>query len=100
MAQKFIICDNKIILGYVEYHKDLIEESRHTDVIGGGEWYDYKNVLYFYSNSLKFGAVNKEQFEGALKNFVPDDEFKDFKIVFSTKESLSDAIIESRNNKI
>jgi hypothetical protein len=66
MARKWIINNNEIIMGNVEFHKDLLTD--HTKTIGGGYYY-YDNdteTMLFYSSSSDFGSVTEEQFNNAV----------------------------------
>lgn len=94
MAQKFIINDNEIILGDVEFHKELIvDQQKHKQTIGGGRWFwdEDGKIVYFYSSSTDFGQVTKEQFESAFANSILSPCWDECKIVFSQKEWFADA---------
>jgi len=69
MAQKFVINDNILILGEVEFHEDLVKDRIKSNTIGGGYWIYHKdtNTYYFYGNSIEFGQVTKEEFNSAKK---------------------------------
>jgi len=65
MARKWIINDNEIIMGNVEFHRDLKRD--HSTTIGGGYYYydDETETMLFYSSSSDFGTVTEEQFNNA-----------------------------------
>lgn len=116
MATKFIIVDNKIIMGNVEFHAELVKRihplspirhgqlnSRHMSTeksqskpIGGGRfhWNKEQNVVYFYDQSFDFGPVTRKQFYDALPNSRISPFMKDCELFFSSKNSLSDAMKE------
>jgi len=64
---KFIINNNEIIVGFVEFHIDLARN--HELTIGGGWWYlDRKNnILYLYGDSQEFGKVTIDDVISAKK---------------------------------
>jgi hypothetical protein len=85
MAKKWIINNNKLILGDVELHKDLI--SKNNDInktLGGGYWYYNKdtNIIYFWGESFDFGQVTKKEFENSQKRL----NIKNLTIIFSYKK--------------
>lgn len=99
MALKFIINNNKIILGDVIYHLELVTEGlKKEETIGGGRYLVYPelygDIVFFYGSSFEFGKLNKEQFDLALTNSQLLPEWKDYKIIFSEKESFSDVLKE------
>lgn len=65
MARKWIINNNEIIMGNVEFHRDLTKD--HSSTIGGGYYYydDESKTMLFYSLSTDFGSVTEEQFNNA-----------------------------------
>lgn len=84
--RKFIINDNELIMGDVEFHKDLIGINRSSDkTIGGGLWHwdEEKNAVYFWGISTDFGGVTKDQFEGAVKNSLISPFMDESKFLFS-----------------
>lgn len=93
-TNKFVINDGDLILGHVEFHKELIKGRDKNKTIGGGRWYVDTNIIYFYGRSVDFGRVTKEEFDAAFKQ--PSIECN--KIIFSTKEYFSD-VLKELNNK-
>jgi len=70
MAHKWIINDEDLILGDVEFHEELVCKGRDRNkTIGGGRWhFDRKaNIIYFWGKSIDFGQVTEEQFEFSYK---------------------------------
>lgn len=93
MARKWIINDEDLILGNVEFHEDLIGNDREKNkTLGGGRWHaDRVNkIIYFWGKSVDFGQVTKKQFEDSFKQ--PNVER--LKIVFSHKLDLIDVLKE------
>jgi len=87
MAKKYVVTDEYIILGHVEYHNELVKDK--NKIIGGGRWELVKdtNTLYFYGKSDEFGSVTLEQFKNSYYY-----NNREHKIIFSTKEYFSDAL--------
>jgi len=98
MANKFVINENELVLGDVEFHIDLPGDSKK--VIGGGRFYVnealYGNTVFFYSSSCDFGKVTKEQFDSALTNSSLSPAWDGYKIIFSTHESFGDVLKENQ----
>ena len=94
--QKFIINNNNLIVGEVEFHEDLLHEANRYLTAGGGRWHidEETNTIYFYGSSVDFGKVTKEQFENAYKR--PNIEAMN--IIFSEKEYLCD-VMDEQNKK-
>lgn len=93
--KKWVINDGKLIIGDVQYHKQLLNGSLDTSkTIGGG--YLHRNIpnntFYFYGSSEDFGKVTKEQFQKALKCSKLSCKFIGTNIVFSEQEFLFDAL--------
>lgn len=98
-VRKFIIIENQIMMGLVEYHKQLIPESMsNIKPIGGGrwEWNDelYPNKVFFFGSSHDYGKVTEEQIKEAWNNSWISPFIEDCEIVFSTKEYFSQVLIE------
>lgn len=65
---KWIIADDKIRIGTVEYHKFLIADKERPLIEGGGMLLidrDGENLV-FYGSSFDFGRANEEQFKKIL----------------------------------
>jgi hypothetical protein len=102
MAKKWIINDNNLIVGNVQYHRDLL--PNHKGTIGGGLWsYDKKtNTLLLYGQSYDFGSVSKESVIKAKKDCLinhglPPDRVtyaNEVNIVFTENETIIDLAIE------
>jgi len=84
--RKFIVNNNELIMGDVEFHEGLIGSSRkREDTIGGGRWHwdEENNAVYFWGVSTDFGGVTKEQFEEAVKNSMTSPFMDESKFMFS-----------------
>ena len=70
LEKKFVIHNGVLIMGQVEFHKDLVKNMDKTKVIGGGKWHcdNENNTIYFYGESNQFGQVTKEEFDNAFKH--------------------------------
>jgi len=101
MAKKWIINDNTLIVGDVQYHRDLL--PNHKGTIGGGLWhYDKEtNTLVLYGQSHDFGRVSKTSLINAKKDCLirhglPPDRItyaNEVNIVFSESETIIDLTI-------
>ena len=92
MSLKYIINNGEIIMGNVEFHREL--HGSHKDkskTIGGGKLYWDKEVkkVYFYGVSLDFGAVTKDQFIEAWGISLIPPSIKECEIYF-TNGKLTD----------
>lgn len=75
MAKKFIIEENKIRIGEVNNHSDLVE-NKGVQIHGGGLWMLYNGELRLYGTSGNFGKFNKE----AIKTAELPKDFKQYKL--------------------
>jgi len=98
---KFIIKNNDLILGHVEYHRQLVDEKEIYKIIGGGRWEynpeDYGDVIFFFGKSADFGPVSKFQFETAWEAAKTKPEFAKFvnsKVIFSNHDYFLDVLLE------
>ena len=79
--RKFIIVKNdKLIIriGYVLYHRDLLNKREHDNfVYGGGKWtIDPKEKkITFWGSSDDYGKYNVNDVKAALKNMTAHDWF-------------------------
>lgn len=65
---KFIIEDDKLILGKVTYHKELVTDK---DKVKGGGWFKFiynENVLIFSGESHDFGKAKFEDIKRCVEN--------------------------------
>lgn len=85
--KKFIINDNRIIVGQVEFHSDLMKD--HEKTIGGGYWFfdHLSNTMYFYGASTQFGALTREQIQNATSYAL-----EGMKIIYSPAITLAEAL--------
>ena len=83
LKQKFVIVDDEIIIGRVEFHADL-----HYGPIGGGWWFfdSEENTMYLYGKSVQFGPVSKKQVDNAVIKKIP---FNKAKVVFEENDELA-----------
>ncbi len=72
MAQKFIINNGNLVVGNVQFHKELI--TNHSTTRGGGWWHlDRGNgIMYLYNRSIDFGQAQREDVIKAITTgFLP-----------------------------
>ena len=61
MAQKFVIINDKIVLGKVELHEELAQKDEIIN-FGGGDWHMIdKDTIQFTGFSYGFGKYNYQQ---------------------------------------
>jgi len=92
MAKKFIINNGNIVMGHVEYHKELL--SDHTNTVGGG-WWEYnkeKDIMYLYSKSYDFGQAKREDVIQAIQTGWISPRLNDTKFFHSYEDSLGKAM--------
>jgi len=95
--RKFIINDEDLILGDVEFHEELICEGRERNkTVGGGRWHfdRSKNIIYFWGMSSDFGQATKKQFEESFKQPSVEDATQ----VFSNKKDFLEVMKEYEEN--
>jgi hypothetical protein len=97
MAQKFIIIDDQVIMGTVEFHRELVGDyhiKQGLKVIGGGSWHfdEENNILYFYGRSDDYGAVTAETFTKALKESLISPTLEEAQIKFSNELWFTNAV--------
>ena len=93
-ANKFIIQNGRMRLGFVEYHSELLADKKNRTLIAGGGRYaifENEKVILFYGTSNEFGSVSDDAFTRCLKPSV----LNIYQILFSKKEYFSDAKIEA-----
>lgn len=62
--KKYVITkENEVIIGHVDFHRDL--RTSRSEIMSGGYWYydRAQNNIYFYGSSEEFGAATLEQLE-------------------------------------
>ena len=80
-ARKFIIVKTdktQIRVGYVLFHKDLLNKGEKDNIVhGGGSWdiYPEEKKIIFWGVSMDFGKYEKKDVETAIKNMTPHDWF-------------------------
>lgn len=92
MAQKFIINDNKFLMGRVEYHRELAKDHKTTQ--GGGFWHidRHKKILYLCGESSDFGRSDKQVIIDALKKGFKALSLHGFKVMYSPSLKMEDAV--------
>lgn len=102
MAKKWIINENRLVLGNVPFHFNLA--SSHKNTKGGGRYYYEKesNTLILFGESGDFGKAKLEDVKNSKKEgcFIYENETKESElmlldevvIVFSEEEFLSVAL--------
>lgn len=96
MAQKYIIIDNEIIMGNVEFHIELVGKNRTSKPVGGGRfsWDRERSVVYLYGESFDFGRVTKKQFDDAFPNSLISPFMQQCEFFFSEQPTLAGAMRE------
>ena len=92
MAQKYILSKGKIILGVVDYHRQIV--SDHTDTVGGGFWEIKDDKLYLFGKSMDFGSPYIEDVKEAI---MPQCKFGGIEVYFTDRLSneLTEDIIKA-----
>ncbi len=96
MSKKWVINDNRVCLGHVEYHREFFKDNSKTT--SGGFWHidAENNCIYFYGISEEFGRATKEQF---FKAEMRQDILRRKMIIyFSNKYSLGEVLREPTEN--
>lgn len=94
MHKKFIIYDNHIRLGHVDFHKELGPDK---SLIKGGGWWHWdkeKDIMYLYSSSADFGYVNRETLIDAIENGMMRPSLQKTKFFHSFFDFLDAAMID------
>ena len=79
--RKFIIVKNDksvIRVGYVLYHRDLLNKGERDNIVcGGGKWdiYPEEKKIIFWGSSDDYGKYNINDVKEALKNMNAHDWF-------------------------
>lgn len=98
-VKKWIINDGTLVLGIVEFHRDLAKNHKLT--FGGGMWhYDTTSyTLYLYGQSMDFGGATKQNVINAKKECMircSRDKIvyaNEVNIAFSDKLDLDEAVL-------
>lgn len=88
MAKKFIVNNGNLVIGHVDFHKELVKD--HSTTKGGG-WWEYdkeKNIMYLYSESMDFGQAKREDVIQAIQNGWIDPILNETKFFHSYESSL------------
>lgn len=90
---KWIINDNDLVMGIVEFHKDLLKDHKDK-TIGGGLWHmDRRNKkLYLYGKSHDYGQCKVEDIYNMLEEGLIPLSIDNYSLYFSTSENLKEAI--------
>lgn len=63
---KFIIENDSLIIGKVEYHRDLATDTKN---VKGGGWYLMReNTIVFYGESFDFGPAKLEDIKKCVES--------------------------------
>ena len=89
---KFIINHGDLVIGNVEFHKDLVKD--HSQTKGGGWWHlDRANgIMYLYNKSIDFGQAKREDVIQAVERGLLAPSVSKLRFFHSTKESLHAAM--------
>lgn len=70
MTKKFVINDNRLVIGNVGYHFELCNDNSTT--IGGGYWFkDEENKrLYLYGTSTDYGSIKPDDLDKCHIPFI------------------------------
>jgi hypothetical protein len=93
---KFIINDNTLIIGDVQYHNELLK--KHELTIGGGYFeIDLKmKIVLLYGYSSEFGSVSFDDIKKVIEEEnIPRSLIK-FNFYFSVETELDKAIINKK----
>jgi hypothetical protein len=91
MAKKFIINNGNLVMGHVDFHKELVKD--HSTTKGGG-WWEYdkeENIMYLYSRSIDFGQAKREDVIQAIQTGWLSPRLNDTKFFHSYEEWYMDA---------
>jgi hypothetical protein len=86
MACKWIVNNNELIIGNVEFHFDLLGSNRKKEqTAGGGMWFidRRRKITYFWGESQDFGNVTQETFQLAINNSMISPFIEETTIYFS-----------------
>lgn len=88
LAPKFIVQDNKLIIGQAEFHVDLKIDDK-IEVNGGGWWKlePSSKTFTFYGTSMDFGKAKVEDIQACIKsgnvgNMSRHQHYKDYKFIY------------------
>lgn len=95
MGQKYIINNNTLVMGQVEYHSQLLKD--HSKTVGGGYWYvdDENKKVYLYSKSLEFKQARYADVIKALRSGAFPQNLKGYSFYYSHEDSLSRVLKDS-----
>ena len=98
--RKFIIYGDELIMGVVEYHRDLLPKKYDKEkILGGGRWewipHNYPNKVFFFGNSMEYGKATKEQLLIAWENTLISPSIENCEIIFSELNSFGDVLEEN-----
>ena len=85
MAKKWVISEDELALGHVDWHKDL--GIHPTEVLGGGSWEIIGGTLVLFDTSSQFGQATEEQLLNVRRNGLYDPNLEDLVWKFTTAMS-------------
>ena len=90
--QKYILNKGRILLGLVDYHRQIIKD--HTDTVGGGLWEIKDDKLYLFGKSMDFGSPYIADVKKAV---MPQYKFGGIEVYFTDRLSneLTEDIIKA-----
>lgn len=89
---KFIINNGNLVMGNVEFHRELARD--HSTTKGGG-WYHLDKEakkLYLYNQSIDFGPCARPDVQQAVSEGLLSPFLEDFEIYFLETSNLVTAI--------
>lgn len=78
---KFIIYGNEILLGRVNFHKDLLPEGYNIGIVRGGGLFILNHedrTIKLYGESFDFGPFNPD----VIPNCFLPNKLKDYKVIY------------------
>lgn len=83
---KFIVYEDEIILGHVEFHCELLpNDCDITKVCGGGLFKidSINKLVLLYGTSMQFGTCSPESIQSAIINGLFVINYEDFIFIYS-----------------
>jgi len=86
MAFKYLIVDNKLIIGNADYHTQLVRKDIEKSLIASEGRLDLNKTdkkAYFYGTSFDYGSVTKEQFITSINNSLISQSLLEYEWTFT-----------------
>lgn len=90
MAKKFIINNGNLVMGHVDFHKELVND--HSTTKGGG-WWEFdkeKNIMYLYNRSIDFGQAKRDDVIQAIQTGLLSPRLNNTKFFHSYEDYICD----------